>query len=246
MSPADDEARRYTLIRDLPAEDRPRERLHQYGASALNNAELIAILLRVGGSGESAIMQAQRLLREFGSLAAIHDAPFDQLRTMKGIGEAKAAQIKAALELGVRLATAQASADRTLVRTPDDVHALLGHEMSLLGQEEIRVVMLDARSRVIAVPTVYRGSAHEAHVRISELLTEPVKVRAAAIVLVHNHPSGDPSPSSQDGMLTRQLYEAAKLMNIDLEDHVVIGGGRFASLRRLGLGFPAGGERNGR
>jgi DNA repair protein RadC len=241
----DDARAAYTLIRDLPAEDRPRERLHQYGAAALNNAELIAILLRVGGSGESAIMQAQRLLREFGSLAAIHHAPFDELRNMKGIGAAKAAQVKAALELGIRLATAQASEDRAVVRTPNDVHGILGHEMSLLPQEEIRVVMLDARSRVIAIPTVYRGSVHEAHVRISELLTEPVKVRAAAIVLVHNHPSGDPSPSSQDGILTRQLYDAAKLMHIDLEDHVVIGGGRFASLRRLGLGFPSAGDANG-
>lgn len=228
----------YTLIRDLPELDRPRERLQSAGAAALSNAELLAILLRTGGARESALSQASRLLGRFQGLPGLRNAPFLELCAEKGIGEAKAAQIKAALELGTRL-SAFAPDAKPVVRTPDDVAGLVLTEMSLLTEEHVRVALLDARNRVLGIPTVYVGSVHTTNVRIGELLSDAVRVKAAAIVLLHNHPSGDPVPSEADVKMTRSLRESARLMDIDLFDHIVIAGGRYASLRQLNLGFSA-------
>jgi DNA repair protein RadC len=227
----------YTLIRDLPEHDRPRERLRDSGADALSAAELIAILLRVGGRGENAVAMAQRLLSTFGGLPGLARASFTEMCNEKGLGEAKTAQIKAALELGVRLAKAAPEA-RPVIRSADDVADLVVAEMSPLDQEQVRVMQLDARRRLLSMHTVYIGTVHTTQVRISELLSEAVRVKAAAIVLIHNHPSGDPAPSAADGQMTHSLFEASKLMDIELEDHIVVGGGRYVSLRAAGLGFP--------
>jgi DNA repair protein RadC len=233
----DDGRATYTLIRDLPATERPRERLRDAGAHALSAAELLAILLRTGTAKESALSQATRLLARFQSLEGLRNAPFQELCNEHGIGEAKAAQIKAALELGLRAAKKDGGDERPVVRSPDDIAALVLHEMSVLDQEQVRVMLLDVRNRVLAMPTVYVGSVHTTNVRIGELLADALRVKAAAIVLLHNHPSGDPAPSAADVQMTKQLAEAAKLMDIDLLDHIVIGGGRFASMKALGLGF---------
>ncbi len=233
-----DERATYTLIRDLPSAERPRERLRDAGANALSVTELLAIVLRTGTSKESALEQAGRLLRRFNGLAGLRQAPFLELCGERGIGEAKAAQIKAALELGLR-AGAVSLDERPIVRSPDDIANLVLAEMSMLGEEHVRVMLLDARNRVLGIPTVYVGSVHTTNVRISELLSEAIRVKAAAIVAIHNHPSGDPAPSPADVQMTKSLHEAAKLMDIDLLDHIVIGGGRFVSLHQLKLGFPS-------
>lgn len=232
----DDGRTPYTLIRDLPATERPRERLRDAGASALSNAELLAILLRTGSARQSALAQATGLLAQFEGLPGLRNAPFLELCGERGMGEAKASQIKAALELGLRLAAASPE-ERPAVRTPDDIADLVLAEMSVLAEERVRVMLLDVRNRVLATPTVYVGSVHTTNVRIAELLSDAVRVKAAAIVLLHNHPSGDPAPSAADVQMTKSLAAAAKLMDIDLLDHLVIGGGRYVSMRQLKLGF---------
>jgi DNA repair protein RadC len=159
------------LIRDLPPSDRPRERLRDAGAAALSNAELLAILLRTGTSKESALAQATRLLAAFEGLPGLRNAPFLELCAAYGIGEAKASQIKAALEMGLRLA-AFSPDSRPFVRTPDDIANLVLAEMSVLAEEQVRVMLLDARNRVLEIPTVYIGRVHTTNVRIAELLSE--------------------------------------------------------------------------
>lgn len=227
----------YILIRDLPETDRPRERLRDAGASALSNAELLAILLRVGSSKESALAQATRLLSRFDGLPGMARASFGELCAEHGLGEAKAAQIKAALEMGIRVA-ASSPEQRPVVKSPEDLAGLMLTEMSLLDQESVRVILLDTRNHVLAIQEVYRGSVHTAQVRIAELLREAVRINAPTLVLAHNHPSGDPHPSAADVAMTRSLHEASKLMDIDLADHMILAGGKYASMRRLGLGFP--------
>lgn len=227
----------YTLIRDMPETERPRERLRDYGAQSLSSAELLAILLRVGSARESALAQAQRLLTRFDGLAGVWRSSFAELCNEKGLGEAKSAQIKAALELGIRLSSAAPEA-KPLLRSPDDIAELLMAEMSLLDHEQVRVLLLDARSRLISIGTAYKGSVHTAQVRIGELLSDAIRAKASSIVLVHNHPSGDPAPSSADGLMTRQMYDACRLMDIDFNDHIVIAGGKYVSLRAANLGFP--------
>ncbi len=238
-APMDDPAQTpYTLIRDLPAIDRPRERLRDFGAAALSNQELLAILLRVGSSKESALAQATRLLSHYDGVAGIRQSSFVDLCSQRGIGEAKAAQIYAALELGLRMAAARQDG-KPRVQTPEDIASLVLPEMSLFDQEHVRVMLLDVRNRVLATHEAYVGSVHTAAVRIGELLSEAVKARASGIVLVHNHPSGDPTPSADDIRLTKQLYDASKLMDIELVDHLIIGGGRFVSMEHVGLGMPS-------
>ncbi len=227
-----DDGRAPTLIRDLPQSERPRERLRDQGSAALATAELLAILLRTGSSKESALAQAQRLLRDFHGLAGLRAAAFAELCNMHGLGEAKAAQIKAALELGVRLASL-APDDRVRLTAPDDVAMMVMAEMSMLQQEELRVCVLDSRNRIITWTTAYRGSVHTIPVRNAELLREAVRVNAPAVVVVHNHPSGDPMPSVADLQMTKLLCEAGKVLDVAILDHLVIGGGKYTSVRHL-------------
>jgi DNA repair protein RadC len=228
-----------TLIRHRPESDRPRERLRDSGADALSSAELIAILLRTGTPKQSALTIAQRLLGDYG-LSGLATAPFQQLCQEHGLGEAKTAQLKAALELGMRVATA-APAERRTFRSPDDI-ADVGFitQMSAHEQEHVRVLLLDTRAHMIGFPEVYVGTVSEAHVRHSELLRDAIRVNAKSIVLVHNHPSGDPTPSAADIAITKGLFDSAKLMEIDLLDHMIIGGGRYVSMKSAHLGFPRG------
>ncbi|MEX0750995.1 MAG: DNA repair protein RadC [Dehalococcoidia bacterium] len=225
----------YTLIRDLPATDRPRERLRDFGAHALSEAELLAILLRTGNARESALAQASRLLARYGGVYGLVRASFAELCAEHGLGEAKASQIKASLELGVRASREQN--ERTIIKSAKDVEDLLCTEMSLFDQEVVRVLVLDTRNHVIATKDVYRGSVHTAHIRIAELLREPIRANASAVIVVHNHPSGDPTPSAADISMTKMLVEAGKLMDIDVFDHMIMAGGKSVSLRELGLGF---------
>lgn len=224
------------MIRDLPVDLRPRERMLYAGPSALSTAELLAIILRVGNKGENVVRMAERLLSEFGGVIGLAQANFEELCAAYGMGEAKATQIKAALELGRRLMVA-APAERLQVRSPVDVANLLMLEMSLLEQEQLRVVLLDTKNFVIRVHTVYSGSLNSAVVRISEVFREAIRSNSASIAVVHNHPSGDPTPSPEDVRVTEMIVEAGALLDIDVLDHLIIGRNRFVSLKERGLGF---------
>ena len=224
------------MIRDLPESERPRERLKHYGPGALSTGELLAIILRVGAPGESVLQVANRLLAQYGGLAGLARASFADLCAERGLGEAKAAQLKAALELGRRLLVASPQ-ERPQVKSPADAANLLSLDMAALEQEEMRVILLDTRNRVLAIETVYRGSLNAAVVRIGELFRAAIRTNCAAVILAHNHPSGDPSPSPEDIRLTRDAVAAGRLLGIEVLDHLIIGQGRYISLKERGLGF---------
>ena len=227
-------------IRDLPTTERPRERLHHYGASSLSLAELLAIVLRTGVASESVLHLAARLQARVGGLVGLARASYAELCAEHGMGPAKAAQLQAALELGRRLMATQPE-ERPTIRSPEDVANLLLGEMSFLEQEELRVVLLNTKNQVMAIPRVYKGSVNTSLIRIGELFREAVRQNCPALVVVHNHPSGDPTPSADDVRVTEQMVEAGKLLEIEVLDHLVLGHQRYVSLKERGLGFQAGG-----
>jgi DNA repair protein RadC len=234
---ADDGAVVYQArIRDLPAGDRPRERLRDAGPAALSNQELLAILLRTGTAKESALAMASRLLAERDGLPGLARTNFSELCSARGLGEAKAAQVQAALELGKRLVAAQPQ-ERAQIHGPEDVANLLQGEMGALEQEHLRVLLLNTRNQVLGSSEVYRGSVHTAVVRIGELFREALRQNAPAVVLVHNHPSGDATPSSEDIAMTKQAIEAGELLDVDVLDHIVLAQGRFASMKSMKVAF---------
>ncbi len=226
-------------IKDLPPGERPRERLQRYGAQVLNTAELLAIVIGTGAAGEGVLSLAQRLQAEFQGLPGLARASFAEVSQVRGMAVAKTARLKAALELGRRLLAASPD-ERPQVRSPSDVARLLQGEMVILEQEEMRVLLLDTRSRVLAIHTAYKGSLNTTLVRIGELFREAIRTNAAAVILAHNHPSGDPSPSPDDVEITRHVAEAGRLLDIRLLDHVILAQGGYVSLkeRRLGFGSP--------
>jgi DNA repair protein RadC len=224
-------------IKELPSSERPRERLLQYGANNLSTSELLAIVLRSGAQGENVLHLAQRLLAEFGNLGGLARADPAELTTARGIGDAKVAEIKAALELGKRLQL-EAPEERSQVRSPADAAHLLMPVMSLLEQEELYVLLLDTKNRVLATDPVAKGSLNVTHVQVAGLFKKAIRNgQCAAIILAHNHPSGDPTPSPDDVAVTKQIVEAGKVLDIDVLDHLIIAGGRFISLKERGLGF---------
>jgi DNA repair protein RadC len=224
-------------ITDLHETERPRERLEQLGPQVLTNAELIAILLRMGVPGENAVQVAQRLLQKFGGLiSGLHRAPFEELVAQHGIGEAKAAQIKAAIELGRRLML-ETPEERPTINSPADAAALVQYEMSALEQEHLRIFLLDTKNHVLDVVEVYHGSVNTSQVRVGEVFKTAIRRNATAVIIVHNHPSGDPTPSPDDVAVTRALVQAGKLLDVDVLDHLIIGQGKYVSLKERGLGF---------
>lgn len=223
-------------IMDLYEADRPRERLAALGPQALSNAELIAILLRVGVTGENAVQVGQRLLNKFGGLRGLHRVPFKELMDQYGLGEAKASQIKAAIELGRRL-TLESPEERPAINSPADAAALVQYEMSALEQEHLRVILLDRRNRVMETVEVYKGSVSSSQIRVGEVFKEAIRKNASALIVTHNHPSGDPTPSPDDVAVTRAIVQAGKLLDVEVLDHLVIGQGRWVSLKERGLGF---------
>jgi DNA repair protein RadC len=224
------------MIRDLDAADRPRERLQSHGASALSNAELLAIILRTGTGGESALNMSQRLLSSYGGLAGLARASFGELARERGMGMAKTAQVQAAMELGRRLLVASPD-ERPQITSPADAANLLMPEMSLLEQEHLRVLLLDTKHHVLDSPTVYVGNVNTSVVRVAELFREAVKLNCVAIIVAHNHPSGDPTPSPDDIRVTEQMVQAGKMLDIEVLDHLIIGHQRYVSLKERGLGF---------
>lgn len=223
-------------IKELPPSEQPRERLRDYGPSALSDAELLAILLRTGLQGMNVVQLAQKLLLEHGGWIGLQRLTFEELTRIHGLGEAKAAQLKAALEIGRRLLLAQPE-QRPQISSPADVAALLMLEMAHLDQEHLRVVLLNTKNFVLKIEQVYIGTINSSAVRVGEVFKVALRMNAAALIVVHNHPSGDPTPSPEDVAVTRQLVEAGKLLDVDVLDHLVIGQGRWVSLRERRLGF---------
>ena len=223
-------------ITDLAASDRPRERLAKLGPQSLTNAELLAILLRVGLPGENAVQMGQRLLNDFDGVSGLHRAPWDIVCAERGVGPAKAAQIKAALELGNRLLL-ESPDERPTIHSPADAAALVQFSMSALEQEELRVIIMDVRNRVLFIDPIYRGSVNTSQVRVGELFKSAIRRNAAAIIVVHNHPSGDPTPSPDDVAVTSQIVKAGRLLDVDVLDHLIIGRMCHVSLKERGLGF---------
>jgi DNA repair protein RadC len=224
------------LIRELPAAERPRERLAMRGPAGLGSAELVALVIGSGGPGRSALDVADEVLRRHGDLAGVAAAQELELAAVTGMGPAKAARLAAAVEIGRRV-LADWPASRWSVRAPTDVADRLMLQMGRLEREELRVVLLDTKNHVLRIVTVYVGNVSASLVRIGELFRDAVRLNAAGLILVHNHPSGDPTPSPDDLHLTAEAVAAGRLMDVAVLDHLVIGRGSWLSLRDRGIGF---------
>jgi DNA repair protein RadC len=224
------------MLAEMPEAERPRERLLRHGPSALSNIELLAILLNTGLPGESVMVVAERLLREFGGFPGLMKLSAEELARIHGIGPAKATKLKASMEIANRILASNPN-QKPKISSPDDITNLIGLEMSLLEQEQLRIVLLNTRNEVIGIRTLYQGPTNQAQVRIAEVFRDAVRANAVAIIVVHNHPTGDPTPSSADIELTRSIVEAGEMLEIRVLDHMIIGHGRHVSMKRLGLGF---------
>jgi DNA repair protein RadC len=222
-------------IHDLPVSERPRERLQKFGSESLSAQEIIALILGRGISGESVMVTAQRLLSQFGSLRAIAGASLEELSQVKGIGLAKASQIKAAFELANRLESYSEVSQKPIVKTPEDVVDLVKARLKGKKREHFLVVSLDTRSRLIKVSQISVGSLDSSIVHPREAFKEAISASAASVVLVHNHPSGDPTASDDDIKLTKRLVESGELLGIEVLDHIIIGDKSYLSLKREGL-----------
>ena len=224
-------------VRGMPSEERPRERLATFGPRHLSNTELIAILLRTGSAGENVISQSSRLLSRFDGLRGLGKATYAELCAERGLSEAKTCQILAALELGRRFVSL-APEERATINCPEDVVNLLSAEMSALEQEHLRVLLLNTRNEVMGAEEIYIGNVNSSVVRPAEVFRPGIRANATSLVIVHNHPSGDPTPSGADVSITRDLVEAGKLLGMELLDHLVIGTGqRYVSMKEAHLGF---------
>ena len=224
------------MIRDMPVDMLPRERLLKLGANALSTNELIAILLRTGVKGENVITLSTKLLARVGGLSGLPEASVSDMSDIHGISAVKACQVLAAIELGQRAASANPE-HRPSINSPDDVNNIVGPEMSQLTQERLRVLLLNTKNRVMAIRDVYQGTVNSASIRVAEILRPAVRENCPYIIVVHNHPSGDPTPSPEDILVTRRLSQSAGMMDIELLDHIVIGQQGFVSMKQRNLGF---------
>ena len=217
---------------DLPTEERPLYRLRRHGSNALSTAELLALLL---GTADASGL-SQELLQEFGSLHGLARASKEQLMRLRGIGEAQAARLIAIMELSRRLQAPPAE-EKPRVSSPADGANLLLPRLSHLEQEELHVLLLDTRNRVMGIRAIYKGSLNSSMVRIGEIFRPAIEAPAAAVIVAHNHPSGQPDPSPEDITVTRKIVAAGKLLDIAVLDHLVIGQGVYVSLKERNLGF---------
>ena len=219
----------------MPRSERPRERLKDLGATSLSAAELLAIVVGSGGAGASALALGQEILgRAQGSLRRIAAQPVAALTSVQGVGTARAVAIHAALELGRRMA-AEAREEGAPMRSPRDVYAAFAARLEDLPVEEFHVAILDSQHRLERDVLITRGILNSSLVHPREVFREAISERAAAIILVHNHPSGDPTPSADDRLVTEQLVAAGRLLDIPVHDHVIIGRGRYMSFAEAGL-----------
>ncbi len=217
-------------IKEMSSADRPRERLIQGGVNSLNNYELLAILLKTGVRGTGVLEFAQMMINRFGGIANFDRVTFDQLKEVKGIGDAKAAELIAAIELGRRISYEREGRNNRRIQSARDVYDLVSARMSALDHEQLWVLNLDTKNQVIAIDQLYKGAVNASMIRTAEVFQGAVSRKATSIILVHNHPSGDPTPSGADFAVTRNVREAGKILEIQLLDHVVIGIGKFCSI----------------
>jgi DNA repair protein RadC len=225
------------MMSDIPEGERPRERFRQVGATGMSQRELLAILLRSGTRGHSALALADDLLKRFNGLSGLARADQTDLQAVSGIGPVKAVELKAAIELGKRMILSAPDQQRPQIKSPADAAQLLMLEMGVLEQEEVRTLLLDTRNRVLGSPMIYRGSLNTTSMRMAEVFREAIRANSAGIIVAHNHPSGDPSPSAEDVRVTKSLVQAGKLLDIDVLDHIVVSQNRYVSLKERGLGF---------
>jgi len=221
------------MIRDVHVADRPRERLVRQGASSLSNQELIAILLRTGTKQESVLHLANRVLNYFEQIQELKHASIEEITAVKGIGQAKAVQLLAAVELGKRLSQ-QKTDEKFTIRSPKDAATYLMQDMTSLNQEHFVTLFLNVKNQILHKQTIFIGSLNASIVHPREIFREAVKRSAASIICAHNHPSGNPAPSTEDIDVTKRLYEAGLIMGIELLDHVIIGDHQFISLKEKG------------
>jgi DNA repair protein RadC len=219
------------LYKNLPENEKPSTRIRELGPQSLTNAELLALALRI--FEEETAEALADLYREYGSLARI---PRNRIREIKWMGDADADAIQAIFELGRRQALAEME-ERPTISSPADAAVLVMYEMSCFDHEEMWVMLLDTRNRVRKIDHLYKGTLNSSNIRTAEVFREAVRDNAAAIILFHNHPSGDPSPSPDDVAVTRSIVQAGKNLDINVLDHIVIGAGRWVSLKERGLGF---------
>ena len=222
------------MIKELPSDERPREKLLDNGAQVMSNSELLAILLRSGNQDESALRLAEHLLGQQGGLAGLGGATAEALERVKGIGAAKASTILAAIELGRRVALLE-PAQRLTIKTPDDVAALLLPRFRYESREHFLAVLLSTKNHILKTAVISIGSLNASIVHPRELFREAINCRAASVILAHNHPSGDPTPSPEDVALTRKLVEAGSLLDIPVLDHLILGDGKYISLKEKGI-----------
>ncbi len=209
------------LIKDLPEDERPREKLARLGSSALSDAEILAVFLGTGRKGKSAIDLGREMIRHFGSLRNLSRASVEELTAIEGIGPAKASQLAATFEFGQRIA--KESFNDRAITSPEDAFELVSAELQRLSQESVRAILLNHKKRLIHVTEVFRGTGNESFANPSEILRKAIGHAAHSLILVHNHPSGDPSPSKADHEVTRRMKTACDAVGIEFTDHLVIG-----------------------
>ncbi|MFC0043057.1 RadC family protein [Metabacillus iocasae] len=221
------------MIKDFPQDERPRERLIQKGAGSLSNHELVAILLRTGTKDESVLQLSNRILNYFDGLKLLQHATVDEMTNIKGIGDAKAIQIIAAIELGKRIAQLP-SEDRYTIRSPQDGADYMMEEMRILSQEHFVCLYLNTKNQILHKQTIFIGSLNSSIVHPREVYKEAFRRSAASIICLHNHPSGDPTPSREDIEVTKRLKECGDIIGIELLDHLIIGDRKYVSLKEKG------------
>lgn len=221
-------------IKELPKDYRPRERLLNYGSNSLSDFELLGILLRVGSNGETAIKLGERLIKHFGSIKAVSSASANELIKIKGIGEAKAAQVLAAFEIGRRYLRYY-SPGRSQISSPPDAIKILEGELKSLDREHFKAILMDTKNHIIGVSNISVGSLNSSIVHPRELFKDAIRNSANSMILAHNHPSGDTNPSNEDINLTRKLVEIGNLLGISIVDHIIIGNNEHFSFKEKNL-----------
>ncbi len=221
------------MLRDVPEEERPRERLIRKGPENLSNQELLAIILRTGTVNESVLQLSQRVIQHFEGLRLLKNASIEELMEIKGIGQAKAIQILASLELGERIIQLNPS-DKYTIRSPEDGASYLMEELRFLTQEHFVCLYLNTKNQVIHKQTIFIGSLNASIVHPREVFKEGIRRSAASVLCFHNHPSGDPTPSQEDIQVTKRLVESGKVIGIDVLDHIIIGDKKYVSLKEKG------------